>query len=187
MKLCFWAPAFPAVEASTVGSESNDYFYRMQANVFLKRTTTSDKDFHHLVSLLDHELWVELKEDQSTYDGFNKVPDIDTAIIVSAGDEPVACGCFKKYNEETVEIKRMFVQKHWRGKGLSKMVLQELEKWAAEKGYRYAVLETSVHFATARSLYESCQYLVISNYPPYIGLPESVCMKKDLITAAQAH
>jgi putative acetyltransferase len=159
----------------------------MQANVLLKRATTANKDFQHLVSLLDHELWVELKEDQATYDSFNRVPGIDTAVIVYTSDEPVACGCFKKFDEETVEIKRMFVQKNWRGKGLSKAILQELEKWAVEKGYHYAILETSVHFATARKLYESSRYRVVSNFPPYVGLSESVCMKKDLSPAAQVH
>jgi hypothetical protein len=42
----------------------------------IKRTTASDKDFQHLVTLLDHELWNELKEDQAKYNQFNKVPDI---------------------------------------------------------------------------------------------------------------
>ena len=146
----------------------------------LKRTTTNDHDFQQLISCLDHELWVELEEDQATYDGFNKVPDIDTAVVLSTGGEAVACGCFKPFDKETVEIKRMFVQKAWRGKGLSKMVLQELEKWAVEKGYRSAVLETSVHFATARNLYETNHYCIVPNYPPYTGLAESVCMKKEL-------
>lgn len=159
----------------------------MEANVLLKRTTTGNQDFQFLISLLDHELWVELKEDQATYDGFNKVPDIDTAVIVYVGAEPVACGCFKKYDAETAEIKRMFVQKTWRGKGFSKAVLQELEKWAAEKGFRYAVLETSIHFTTARSLYESSHYCIIPNYPPYTGLAESICLKKELDAAAQAY
>lgn len=152
----------------------------MQSPFVLKRTTTANKDFVHLVSCLDHELWVELKEDQATYDGFNKVPDIKTAVIVYAENEPVACGCFKEFDEYTVEIKRMFVQKAWRGKGLSKKVLNELERWAMEKGYRYAVLETSIHFDTAKQLYQTNGYNIVPNYPPYVGLPESVCMKKEL-------
>lgn len=152
----------------------------MQSTLTLNRTTTADPNFSRLVSLLDHELWVELKEDQATYDGFNKVPDIKTAVIIYAGDEAVACGCFKEYDKATIEIKRMFVQKAWRGKGLSKRVLNELESWAKEKGYRYAVLETSIHFDTAKQLYQTHGYTTIPNYPPYVGLPESVCMKKEL-------
>jgi GNAT superfamily N-acetyltransferase len=152
----------------------------MNQNFRIKRTTTGDKDFQALVACLDHELWDELKEDQATYDQYNKVPDIKTAVLVYANNEPAACGCFKEYDTDTVEIKRMFVQKTSRGKGLSKNLLHELEQWALEKNYRYAVLETSIHFQTARRLYETSGYQVIPNYGPYAGLPESVCMKKEL-------
>ncbi len=146
----------------------------------LKRTTTANKDFCSLVSLLDHELWQELKEDQGTYDHFNKVPDIKTAVLVYADNIPVACGCFKEFNADTIEIKRMFVNKDLRGKGLSKMVLNELEAWAKELGYCYAVLETGIRLLTAQNLYESNAYKPIHNYPPYESLTDSVCMKKNL-------
>lgn len=151
---------------------------------FIKRTTANDEDFQLLIKQLDYELWVELEEDQATYDQFNVVLDIPTAVVVYTGGEPVACGCFKKIDKNTVEIKRMFVRKDQRGKGLSKKVLAELEHWAKEENYDCAVLETSIHFQTARNLYSSSGYKVIPNYGPYAGLPESVCMKKELSTAS---
>ena len=98
----------------------------MEQNFNLKRTTTADKDFQLLVSKLDNELWNELNEDMETYDPFNKVPDIKTALLIYMNNEPAACGCFKEFNKETIEIKRMFVQKHFRGLGLSKKILLEL-------------------------------------------------------------
>ena len=146
----------------------------------IKRTTTSDRDFILLIKQLDYELWEELKEDQATYDQFNKVPEIKTAVVIYINEKPAACGCFKQHNSTTVEIKRMYVDKAHRGKGLSKQVLQELEKWAVENQYENAILETSIHFATAKKLYLTNGYKVISNYPPYTGLPESVCMQKRL-------
>lgn len=152
----------------------------MEQGFLVNRTSTDDSDFQSLITSLDHELWNELKEDQATYDQFNKVAHIATAIIVYTEDKPVACGCFKAYENDAVEIKRMFVQKAYRGRGLSKLVLHELETWAIENGYRYAVLETSIHFKTARNLYTSSGYKIIPNYPPYAGLDESVCMKKAL-------
>ena len=146
----------------------------------IKRTSTGHQDFRLLVEALDHELWDELKEDQATYDQYNKLPDIKTAVLVYTGKEPVACGCFKEYDKETVEVKRMFVKKDFRGKGFSKMVLTELERWAISLGYKYAVLETSIHFATACRLYQTNDYIVVENYGSYASLPESVCMKKKL-------
>jgi GNAT superfamily N-acetyltransferase len=147
---------------------------------FIKRTTANDDDFRLLVKKLDHELWVELEEDQATYDKYNALPDLPTAVLAYYHDEPVACGCFKSFDDDTVEIKRMFVCKEQRGKGLSKKILNELEQWAKEENYKYAVLETSIHFTTARNLYAANGYRITSNYGPYINLPESVCMKKEL-------
>jgi putative acetyltransferase len=155
------------------------YFWIMENRFILKRTTTADPDFQFLVRKLDHELWDELNEDQATYDQFNKVPDIKTALLIYVNDEPAACGCYKEFDKDTIEIKRMFVQKNYRGLGLSKKILQELETWAKENNYRQAILETSIHFKTAKNLYQASGYSITPNYPPYVGLAESVCMKKQ--------
>lgn len=147
----------------------------------IKRTTTEHPDFAALVSQLDHELWNELNEDQSTYDQYNKVPGIKTAVIVYFNNKPAAIGCFKEHSAATVEIKRMFTAKVFRGNSLSKKVLNELEQWAIELGYRYAVLETSIYFEVAKNLYQTSGYRVIPNYDQYQELTESVCMKKNFI------
>ena len=146
----------------------------------IKRTTSTDKDFQWLIQQLDKELWDELNEDQATYDQYNKVPDLNTVVVVYINDQPVASGCFKKYNTDTVEIKRMFVVKEQRGKGLSKVVLSELESWAVESGFKNALLETSIHFIAATTLYKNAGYTIIHNYDQYKDLEESVCMKKPL-------
>jgi hypothetical protein len=154
---------------------------QMKDEVSIKTTSSNNTDFELLVAHLDNELWYELNEDQAQYDPYNKVPDLQTVVVLYVNGKPAACGCFKKHSADTVEIKRMFVEKENRGKGLSKMVLAELEKWATENQARFAILETSIHFAAARNLYLNAGYQVIPNYDQYIGLPESVCMKKELI------
>ena len=145
------------------------------------RTTTSDADFIQLVDKLDSELWNELNEDMNTYDQYNKVPDIKTAIIIYDNAVPVAIGCYKEYDAETVEIKRMYVDKAYRGKSISKLVLKELEQWAIENGFQYSILETSIYFDVAQTLYKRAGYVVIPNYDQYEGLEESICMKKKLV------
>ena len=146
----------------------------------IKRTTSNDKDFQWLITQLDSELWGELLEDQATYDQYNKVLDLNTVVVIYVNDQPSASGCFKKYDADTVEIKRMFVVKEQRGKGLSKNILTALEDWAIESGFKYALLETSIHFIPATNLYKSSGYTVIPNYDQYKDLEESVCMKKEL-------
>ncbi len=152
----------------------------MLSTILVKRTTTNDPDFISLIRQLDHELWDELNEDQATYDPFNKVPDLQTAVVLYLDKLPVACGCFKEIDKDTAEIKRMYVDKSQRGRGLSKLVLTELESWAMENGYSKTRLETSIHFKVALQLYENAGYIIIDNYGPYKGLPDSVCMQKKL-------
>ena len=149
----------------------------------IKRTKGNDADFQELITALDKELWNELNEDQAIYDQFNKVPDINTALVLYVHEKPAACGCIKNYNKTTAEIKRMFVIKEFRGKGFSSMILKELENWAIELGFQYSILETSIHFKAARALYTNAGYQIIDNYDQYANLEESVCMKKELIIA----
>ena len=70
----------------------------MENNITIKRTSANHPDFIHLVSLLDNELWNELNEDQSTYDQYNKVPNIKTAIIIYADQKP--SGARRQSHEE---------------------------------------------------------------------------------------
>ena len=74
----------------------------------------------------------------------------------------------------------MFVHKNNRGKGLSKTVLMELENWARELNFSALILETSIHFTVAQSLYQRAGFNAIPNYGHYKDLEESVCMQKIL-------
>lgn len=153
----------------------------MTEQITIRRTDSNDAGFQQLIAALDNELWNELNEDQAKYDQYNKVPDLKTVLVLYVNEKPTASGCIKKYNEHTVEVKRMFVVKEYRGKGLSSMILKELENWAIELGFQYAILETSIHFKAARSLYSNAGYTIIDNYDQYAGLEESVCMRKELV------
>ena len=93
---------------------------------------------------------------------------------------PVGCGCFKKFNNSTVEIKRMFVPLSFRGKGISKKLLIELEQWAKEKGFSGFVLETGKKQHEAIGLYTKLGYQQIENYGQYVDMPNSVCFRKYL-------
>lgn len=146
----------------------------------LKRTDCTNDDFQYLVSQLDKDLWARYPEEQGVYHGFNKITGIDTVVIAYRDNVPVGCGCFKPFGEEGVEIKRMYVEPAARGKGIAFSILRELEQWASELGYRYTVLETGVGQPEAIALYHKSGYSVTDNYPPYIGMPSSICFRKDL-------
>jgi NAD(P)-dependent dehydrogenase (short-subunit alcohol dehydrogenase family) len=82
---------------------------------------------------------------------------------------------------DAVEVKRMFVQPAHRGQGVAQAVLAELEKWAAELHYAACVLETGKKQPEAIALYKRSGYTLTPNYGQYIGVENSVCMRKELV------
>lgn len=108
----------------------------------IKRTNSNDKDFQSLVRQLDAYLAIIDGEEHSFYAQYNKIDMLQHVVIVYHDEIAVGCGAFKHYDDESVEVKRMFVLPEFRGKGVAAAVLNELEIWAAESGYHYTVLET---------------------------------------------
>jgi putative acetyltransferase len=143
-------------------------------------TQSDNKDFHSLVNLLDDELNSTYGKVQDQYDKLNKINNVDTVIIVYQDNNLVGCGCFKIFNKDSIEIKRMFVKAEVRGNGIAKMLLLELEKWAVEKGFSTSILETGIKQMAAMRLYAKLGYSRINNYGPYAGNANSICFSKDL-------
>lgn len=147
----------------------------------LKRTDSNDKDFHSLVEKLNKDLLDRYGDLQVFYNQFNKIDNIPNVVIAYADGKPVGCGCFKRFDENSVEVKRMFVDVDQRGKGVGAAILLELEKWAAELGNKAVVLEMGNQQPEAAMLYKKQGFTIIPNYGQYIGMEEtSICMKKLL-------
>lgn len=149
-------------------------------SISLQRTSSDHPDFRELVAQLDADLRRRNGQMMDIYDQHNVIEKIDTVVIAYADDVPAGCGCFKTYDNETIEVKRMYVAPQARGNGISKKVLAELEYWAIELGVTYSILETGARQVEALSLYPAAGYLPIPKYGPYIDLPDSICFKKVL-------
>ncbi|WP_330745235.1 GNAT family N-acetyltransferase [Chryseobacterium sp. CP-77] len=144
------------------------------------RTDSTNKDFQNLVKLLDATLSEHNGENDDFFAQFNTIDTIKNCIVVYIDDIPAACGAFKAFSEDTVEIKRMFTHPEFRKKGLGSAIVKELENWAAELNFKKAVLETSRDLKNAISVYEKSGFNRIPNYGQYIGVEQSVCYEKAL-------
>lgn len=143
-------------------------------------TDSTNTDFKELIKLLDDDLNSRYGELQKKYDKHNKVDYINDVVIIYKDQIPVACGGFKKYSCDTIELKRIFVKKENRRQDLSKIIISQLEKTARNKGYKSVVLETVIKQHEAINLYKNAGYKIIQNYEPYIGNTNSVCMEKAI-------
>jgi GNAT superfamily N-acetyltransferase len=149
-------------------------------NFRIIRTTSEHPDFRKLVSELDQALAIINGDANDFFAQYNKIDLIQHVVVAYHNDQPAGCGAFKPFDEQSVEIKRMYVPIEMRRKGIAQYVLSELEKWSHELGFTRCVLETGKTMREANALYEKCGYSVIENYGQYVGVESSVCFAKTL-------
>lgn len=147
-----------------------------------KRTDGRNKDFIENCRLLDIDLDRRvgriIKRDK--YKKFNGLDEIRHAIVVYQGDMPVGGGAIRRYDGENIELKRVFVHTEYQGQGIGSRLVSLLIDWAVELGYKRMILETGELLAESCAVYGKLGFKIIPNYGPYVNMPESLCMAKDL-------
>jgi GNAT superfamily N-acetyltransferase len=146
----------------------------------LIRTDSVNKDFIRLIKDLDAYLAVSDGEEHSFYAQFNKLDLIKHVVLASYNEIIIACGAIKKYDQKTMEIKRMFTSSDYRGKGVAGLILIELQNWTNEMGFENCILETGKRQIEAIRLYKKSGYEVITNYGQYAGMEDSICFMKKV-------
>jgi putative acetyltransferase len=148
--------------------------------ITIKRTDSNNTDFIELVKQLDAYLKIVDGDDHEFYDQYNGIEALTHVVIAYLNDKPVGCGAFKPYQNNSVEIKRMFVQPTARKQGIAAKVLAELETWATQLNYLSCILETGKKQTEAVAFYQKCGYYTIPNYGQYTQMENSVCFEKIL-------
>ncbi|HEX5333908.1 MAG TPA: GNAT family N-acetyltransferase [Cellulomonas sp.] len=110
------------------------------------------------------------------------------AMVLVRGDGvPAACGALRDVSDTmgagVGELKRMYVVPGYRGRGLSRVVLTDLEERARALGFGRLILETGVLQSGAIGLYLTSGYHSIENFGEYEDAAESRCFAKDLHAA----
>jgi putative acetyltransferase len=101
-------------------------------------------------------------------------------LVARWAGQSVACGAFRSLTETMAEIKRMFVDPAFRGRGIGRRMLEALENRARLAGYIKVRLETGTAQPEALGLYESAGYYRIERYGFHRDDPRSVCFEKVL-------
>jgi GNAT superfamily N-acetyltransferase len=94
---------------------------------------------------------------------------------------PTACGGWRRRDERSVEIKRMYVARAVRRQGLAAAMLAELERTAAAAGAEQVVLNTGYRQSDAMRFYEANGYRRTDDrYGHYADIHGAFFFVKDL-------
>lgn len=146
------------------------------------RTDGKNEDFIENCMLLDEDLDRRVGKhiQRDKYQKYNQLDEIQEAIVVYEGNKAVGGGAIRRYDAETIELKRVFVHREYQGQGIGSRLVVLLMEWAVELGYQRMILETGELLVESCAVYKKLGFQVIPNYGPYVNMPESLCMAKDL-------
>jgi GNAT superfamily N-acetyltransferase len=90
-------------------------------------------------------------------------------LIGLVDDQPVTGGAFRRFDDATAELKRIWTDSRYRRRGYAKALLVELEAEIAARGYRRVYLTTGDRQPEAEALYLSVGYLRLAEPLPAEG------------------
>ena len=146
----------------------------------LRFVAADNQDYAMLAQKLD-EYYFELVGDvHLRYAEANQPKNFACLVVVYEEDAPVACGCWKAVDEQTAEIKRIYVLPEHRRKGAASKIVKALEENLASTGRRHIVLETARTTPDSAALYSSLGYQIVDYYGSPAGADNCLCFEKNL-------
>ena len=128
-----------------------------------------------MLALYEGEADIGPKRDAAMF-----VPPRGVFVVVRDGEHAIACGGVTRFDDQRGELKRLYVRPEARGRGLGRLVLDELERHARELGFAALVLETGDKSEAALGLYRNAGFASVRCWPPYDSRELSLCFEKRL-------
>ncbi|WP_435625792.1 GNAT family N-acetyltransferase [Flagellimonas sp.] len=103
------------------------------------------------------------------------------ALFLIYAEDPIPIGCFalRKLEANICELKRMFLEKHHRGKGIGKQMMNEALIEASSLGYSKIRLDSIKSMKTAIALYQAFGFKEIEAYR-HNPFDDAIYFEKDL-------
>jgi GNAT superfamily N-acetyltransferase len=111
------------------------------------------------------ELDIESLQQQSMRELDKFAPPQGSLLLAMDGTRVAGVACMRQLDEQTVEIKRMYVRQPYRGRGIGRALLRGLLEQAKEVGYALVRLDSTRFMRQAHALYRSEGFREIGPYP----------------------
>ena len=146
----------------------------------IRLVDAENADFLALVQQLDEYYFEVVGEVHRRYAKYNDPHLLDARMVAYQDGKAACCGAWKKKDDQTAEIKRIFVSKDFRRQGVASALICALEQDAAAHGYTRAILETARTTDDSAALYHKLGYQEIAYYGSPAGAENCRCFEKAL-------
>ncbi|MBR3614810.1 MAG: GNAT family N-acetyltransferase [Clostridia bacterium] len=104
------------------------------------------------------KLWIDICVDEYGFKEWKKeleiIDDFENLLVAELDDVVVGTIAYQPYDDETAEIKRLYVNSNCRGLGIANKLLDSIIDEIKEKGYTKLYLETWKQLESGRRFYE---------------------------------
>lgn len=145
-------------------------------------TNEKDERFIELSNELNNEYYSNIGEDSLKYLDYNTLEDPHVVLLVLNWGNPIACASYRIFDEQSVEIRRVYVKKRYRNKKIAYKLVKALEKLAMENNFKYSIIETGSENMAAINLYKKLGYEKIDNFGFFKDDDACICMRKEFKT-----
>lgn len=115
-----------------------------------------------------------LGEDSHYYTRYTENENIENVWVVYEENLPAGCIAYRTKTDGVGEVKRLFVKREYRGRGISKELLNILEKHAGEQGCTKLFLDTRITLEPAVSLYRTAGFEIIFQQGLYVQMEKQL-------------
>lgn len=112
----------------------------------------------------DGPLGIDLAPEIAAGPPANLAPPAGVLLLARVDGDPAGLGGVRHLDTPVAEVKSMYVAPAYRGTGLARRILAELERVAAERGCEAVRLDTSDYLTAAIALYRAAGYREVADY-----------------------
>lgn len=135
---------------------------------------TTDKNILQLFSEHDDYMIEFLGDDSWCYTRYSENENIEKVWGLSIDNHVIGCIAYRKKDDEVGEVKRLFIKKEYRGKGIAKGLLKTVEDYAKEQGCDTLFLDTRITLEPAVSLYRAFGFNIVFQQGLYIQMEKEL-------------
>lgn len=135
---------------------------------------TTDANLLQFFSEHDDYMIAFLGEDKGCYTRYSEKENIEKAWVACNDNLPIGCVAYRQKANGVGEVKRLFIRKEYRGKGISKELLKTVEDYAKEQGCHTLFLDTRITLEPAVSIYRAFGFNIVFQQGLYVQMEKKL-------------